>query len=60
MPKPRFLQADLKTHPVFDRDSFIMQACGSSEMQASKMPKDALSGKVLLRENQMDSRKVMP
>jgi hypothetical protein len=37
-----------------------MQACGSSEMQARKVPKDASSGKVLLRENQMDSRKVMP
>jgi hypothetical protein len=60
MLKFRFLQTDLKTYPVFDRNCFTMQACGSSEMQAHKVPKDASSGKVLLRENQMDSRKVMP
>jgi hypothetical protein len=60
MRKLRFLQTDLKTHPVFDRDSFTMQACGSSEKQAYKVPKDASSGKDFLRENRMDSRKVMP
>jgi hypothetical protein len=58
--KPQFQQTDLKTGTVFDGNCFIMQTCGSSEMQVCKIPNDASSGKVFLRKNQMDSRRVMP
>jgi hypothetical protein len=60
MLKFRFQQNHLKTIHVFDRDCFTRHSCGSSEMQVCRVLKDASSGKVLLRENRMDSRKVMP